>query len=155
VLFVAGPADPGTQRAYGTAATRVGRWLARHRAGRPVLVLAGALAEAAVPTGYPYAEANRTSFFRDIDSIAAVQLVSGVYRADPARARDPSSPRGDVDLVDTLPAVITRPTLLVVPPAEADAVSRRFTVAARTTLRFRDGTPFAVVLTARPVAPTR
>jgi len=150
VLFVAGPADPGTQRVYGTAATRVGQWLAAHRAGRPVVVLAGALREPLPPAGYRYADANRTSFFRDVDTAAAVQLAADVYRIHPERARDPLGPQGDVDLLPSLPARLTRPTLLVVAPGGETAVARRFAIEERIVLHFDDGTPLAVILAARP-----
>jgi 4-amino-4-deoxy-L-arabinose transferase-like glycosyltransferase len=150
VLFVAGPADPATQRVYGTAATRVGRWLAVHRAGRPVVVLAGALREPPLPVGYRYADANRTSFFRDVDTAAAVQLAAGLYRTRPERARDPLRPEGDIDLLASLPARLARPTLLVVAPGGEPAVAGRFAIEERIVLRFADGTPLAVVLVSRP-----
>ena len=38
VLFIAAPADPGTRHVYGVAPTSLGRWLADHAQGRPVVI---------------------------------------------------------------------------------------------------------------------
>ncbi|HEV8628846.1 MAG TPA: hypothetical protein VGV61_00915, partial [Thermoanaerobaculia bacterium] len=149
-LLVAWPADPGTRRAFGTTPTRVGRWLAVHRAGRPTLILRGALRPPALPAGYPYAAANRTDFFREGDAVAAVQLAAGLYRAHPARALAPLLPGGDVDFATALPGALAAPTLLVMAPERAAEATRRFAVAARWELRDDGKGPLVTILLAQP-----
>jgi hypothetical protein len=150
VLFVAGPRDPGTQRVYGTAATRFGLWLATHRGDRPVVVLPGSLDAPPLPPSYRYAAANRGNFFRPVDELAAIQLASGLYRRHPRRALDPLRPGGDVDLVPDLPPRLTTPALLVLPPAREPEAAHRFQLLRRWQLRHRDGPPLALVLLAAP-----
>jgi hypothetical protein len=150
VLFVAGPAYPGARRVYGTTETRVGLWLRDHRAGRPALVHREALRPPPPATGFPYARANRSNFFRPLDSIAAVQLAAGVYRQRPRRALDPLAAAGDVDLVARLPARVTVPAVVVVAPAQAAALTERWPESRRTDLRHTDGTALAVVLEIAP-----
>jgi hypothetical protein len=150
VLFVAGPADPGSGRVYGTAATRLGRWLADHRGDRPAILLPGSLRSPPLPPGYRYAAANRTDFFRPADEVAAAQLAAGIYRHRPWRAVDPLRPAGDVDFVPTLPARLTGPTLLVLPPEQEAAAERRFLIVRRAELRHADGSPLARILLAAP-----
>ncbi len=139
VLFVAGPREPGTQRVYGTAATRLGLWLAEHSDGRSVILLPGALLPPPLPVGYRYANANRTNFFRPIDELAAVQL-----------AADPSRRARDIDLLPALPERLAAPTLLVLPPDQEPEAARRFRISQRTELRHADGSPLAIVLVAAP-----
>lgn len=139
VIFVAGPREPGTLRVYGTAATRLGRWLADHGEGRPVILLPGALRPPPLPAGYRYADANRTNFFRPVDDLAAVQLAAG-----------PSSRARDIDLLPALPARLAAPTLLVLPPHQELEATRRFRISQRTELHHADGSPLASVLLAAP-----
>lgn len=150
VLFVAGPADPRTQRVYGTAPTRLGRWLADQGNGRPVILLPGALRPPPLPSGYRYAAANRTNYFRPVDDLAAVHLAAGVYRRRPWRAADPLRLAVDVDLLPALPERLAAPTLLVLPPDQEPEAARRFRIVRRTELRYADGASLASVLLAAP-----
>jgi hypothetical protein len=145
-LFVAWPGDPGTRRIHGTAPTRLGLWLRAHAGGRPVLVLRGALRPSPLPSGYPYAKANRTDFFRDVDAAAAVQLSAGVWARHPRRALDPLAAGGDVDWAPELPARLPGGTLLVVPPELVAEAARRHRVERRVDLQHEDGAPRATVL---------
>jgi len=137
VLFIAGPRDPGTRHVYGTAATRLGLWLADHAEGRPVAILPNALTDPPLPPGYAYAAANPTNFFRPVDQLAAVHLTSGLR---------------EVDLVPALPGTLTRPTLLVVPPTQDPEASRRYQIDRRVELRDHDPSApsLATILFARP-----
>lgn len=139
VLFVAGPRDPGTQRVYGTAATRLGLWLADHGDGRPVILVPGALQPPPLSADYRYAAANRTNFFRPVDDLAAVQLAAA-----------PSRRASDVDLLPALPQRLAAPTLLVLPPDQEREAARRFRISRRTELRHGDGSPLALVVLAAP-----
>jgi hypothetical protein len=130
----------------------IGRALLRHRDQRPVLVLAGVLPSypppsAPAPRG-SCAFANPTDFYRPVDAIAAIQLVSGVWARDPHRALDPLRSAGDVDLVTALPSALARPTLLVVPPAEL-ALAARYTIERTWLLRSPAGKPVAMLVEAR------
>jgi hypothetical protein len=147
VLFVRGPADLDTMRVYGTAPTRLGLWLRDHADGRPTLVLDGALSPPP-ESGSRYAAANRTSFFRDVDTLAAIQLAAGAYRRDPTCALEPLRATGDVDRARTLPSTLERETVLVVSDVQAKEAEGRFAVERDVTLRYADGTPLARVLVA-------
>jgi dolichyl-phosphate-mannose-protein mannosyltransferase len=153
VLFIAGPADPGTRHVYGVAPTRLGLWLADHAQGRPVVILPNALASPPLPPGYPYAKANPTNFFRPQDDLAAVQLASGLYRRHPERALAPLRPAGDIDLLAALPPQLPGPTILVVPPSLLAETFGRFQVDRRTDLRDPSGAPIATLIEARPRRP--
>jgi hypothetical protein len=140
VLFIAGPADPGTRHVYGVAPTRLGLWLADHSQGRPVVILPNALTSPPLPAGYPYAKANPTNFFRPQDDLVAVHLASGL--SEPA-----------LDLVPVLPRQLPGPTILVVPPSLLAEATRRFQIDRRTDLRDPSGAHLATLLEARPQRP--
>jgi len=140
VLFIAGPADPGTRHVYGVAPTRLGLWLADHAQGRPVVILPNALTSPPLPRGYPYAKANPTNFFRPQDDLVAVHLASGLSE----RA---------LDLVPTLPRQLRGPTILVVPPSFLSEATRRFQIDRRTDLRDPSGAHLATLLEAKPQRP--
>jgi len=153
VLFIAGPADPGTRHVYGVAPTRLGLWLADHAQGRPVVILPTALTSPPLPRGYLYAKANPTNFFRPQADLVAVHLASGLYRRHPERALAPLRPAGDIDLLPALPRQITSPTILVVPPRLLAEASRRFRIDRRTDLRDPSGAHLATLLEATPQRP--
>ncbi|HET9768921.1 MAG TPA: glycosyltransferase family 39 protein [Thermoanaerobaculia bacterium] len=153
VLFIAGPADPGTRHVYGVAPTRLGLWLADHARSRLVVILPNALTSPPMPRGYPYAKANPTNFFRPQDDIVAVQLASGLYRRHPERALAPRRPAGDIDLLLALPRQLSGPTILVLPPSLLPEAARRFQVDRRTDLRDPSGARLATLLEARPRRP--
>jgi len=140
VLFLAGPRDPGTRHVYGTAATRLGLWLADHAEGRPVFILPDALVDPPLPRSYAYAPANPSNFFRPADQLAAVQLASHL--------------RG-IELRPALPANLTRAALLVVSPAQEPEASRRYQIDDRVELGDGDPSapPLATILVARPRPP--
>ena len=146
VLFVAGPRYPGYARVYGVAATTVGRWLAAHRGGRPALVHREALAPPAPPRPYPHAAANSTDHMRPVDRAATVHLAAGVWSAAPRRALEPLAARGDVDVLDRLPAEPPAGAGLIGPVAGAQAAAALRPSSRLEVLRLPDGTPFAMVL---------
>ncbi len=153
VLFIAAPADPGTRHVYGVAPTSLGRWLADHAQGRPIVIVPNALTSPPLPAGYPYAKANPTNFFRPQDDLVAVHLASGLYRRHPERALAPLRPAGDIDLLQALPRQLAEPTILVLPPSLLPEAARRFQVGRRTDLRDPTGARLATLLEASPPRP--
>jgi 4-amino-4-deoxy-L-arabinose transferase-like glycosyltransferase len=151
VLFVGGPRYPGSRLVYGTTETQVGLWLRDHRLGRPSLIHRDVFTPLPVAP-FPHAGANRQSFFRPVDSIAAVQLVAGIWRQRPERSLDPLARGGDVDLVDRWPAGVAGPAVLVAGPGSgAAAAHSRWPQARPTELRHPDGTLLAVVFEVAPL----
>ncbi len=151
VLFVRGPENRALELAYGTVEARAGDWLAHHREGRPAYVMQGIFwSLRPYRHGLFYEQINGRNFYRRGISIAAVQIVAGLYRTDPERALDPIARGGDIDLVEAPPPAVRGPSVILLPRGEVEDVRGRYRIVRREDVTDAAGRPLFTALEVEP-----